>query len=338
MSFDWTLTRIHCPLDLSGPGKRAGHLQLPHSDNANPLGFYPIPIMVIVGAPGPTTLLSGGVHGDEFEGPVALLELFRALEPEALTGRLIFLPALNAPAVCASSRVSPLDGGNLNRAFPGERDGPPTSMIAQMVESVLMPQCDAAIDLHAGGKAAFFAPSALASRAADGSLDRDNLALAEAFGAPVIWVLGQHNENRSVNAAATRQGVSMIAAELGGRGTVTPQILSLTRKGLRRCLAHLGHLAEASEPPEAALKVEIREAGHKLCSPSQGLLEPLVEAGFLVSEGELLARLHSLEAPERAPLELRAPAEGLLLAAASRGYVVQGDFVGLVAMEVLEEA
>ena len=338
MSIDWSQSRIHCPLDLTGPGKRAGALQLPHSDNANPLGFYPIPMMAVVGAPGPTTLLTGGVHGDEFEGPVALLDLYRQLDPSALKGRLLILPALNAPALRAAARVSPLDGGNLNRAFPGDPSGPPTAMIAHLVESLLMPQCEAAIDLHSGGKAAFFAPSALAARAADGALDPENMALAEAFGAPVIWVLGRHNEDRSVNAAATRQGVRMIATELGGRGTVTPDILALAKRGLRRCLARLGHIEEALEPLPAPLRVEIGAADHKVYCPSAGLYEPVVEAGVPVSEGDLLARLHSLEAPDEAPRELRAPTDGLLLAVASRGIVAQGDFAGLVAQELSERA
>ena len=338
MAFELARSRIHCPLDLEGRGKRAGYLALPHSDNANPLGCYPIPVMAVVGGTGPTTLLTGGVHGDEFEGPVALIELFQQLEPGEVTGRLIFLPALNAPAVRASSRVSPLDGGNLNRAFPGEPDGSPTAMIAHLVESVLMPQCDAAIDLHAGGKAAFFTPCALAARSAEGALSPENMALAQAFGAPVIWVLGRFNENRSVNAAATRQGVTMIAAELGGRGTVTPAILDLARRGLRSCLAHLGHIEGSVLRDERPTRVEIAAAEHKLYCPGEGLYEPLFEAGAQVAEGDLLGRVYSLDDPAGPPTEIRAPTTGLLLAASARGYVKQGDFAGLIATELPDEA
>ena len=334
MTFEWARSRIHCPLDLEARGKRAGYLELPHSDNANPLGCYPIPVMAIVGGSGPTTLLTGGVHGDEFEGPVALIELFQQLDPGEVKGRLIFLPALNAPAVRASSRVSPLDGGNLNRAFPGAPDGPPTAMIAHLVESVLMPDCDAAIDLHAGGKAAFFMPCALAARSADGALDPQNMALAEAFGAPVIWVLGRFNEDRSVNAAATRQGLTMIAAELGGRGTVTPAILDLARRGLRSCLAHLGHIEAPVIRADAPTRVEIGAPEHKLYCPVEGLYEPLFEAGARVAERDLLGRVYALDDPARPPAEIRAPITGQLLAVSARGYVKQGDFAGLVATEL----
>jgi predicted deacylase len=122
---DLSATRLTLDIDLCAPGRRAGAFALRWSSDANPLGAHPIPVMVTVGGEGPTALLLAGVHGDEYEGPVALMRLWRALDPAALRGRLILLPALNAPAVRAATRCSPLDAGgpnagNLNRAFPGD--------------------------------------------------------------------------------------------------------------------------------------------------------------------------------------------------------------------------
>ncbi len=68
---------------------------------------------------------------------------------------------------------------------------------------------------------------------------------AEAFGAPLIWVLGALNENRSLNSAAGRRGVPMIAAELGGGGTVSPGPLAVAERGVENVLRHLGVLAGA---------------------------------------------------------------------------------------------
>ena len=68
-------------------------------------------------------LLTGGVHGDEYEGPIALAKLIRALDLSKLSGRLIVVPAVNYPAFLAGTRTSPIDGVNLNRTFPGRRDG-----------------------------------------------------------------------------------------------------------------------------------------------------------------------------------------------------------------------
>ena len=63
-----TKTRIEVNICLQSPGKRAGDALLRWSDDARPLGVYPVPIACIVGRPGPTALLTAGVHGDEFEG------------------------------------------------------------------------------------------------------------------------------------------------------------------------------------------------------------------------------------------------------------------------------
>jgi predicted deacylase len=334
---DLSTSRLALDLDLVSPGKRAGAARLRWSSNENPLGHYPLPVMTVIGGAGPTVLLTGGVHGDEYEGPVALYRLYRALDPRAVTGRLIILPALNAPAVRAAARVSPLDGGNLNRAFPGRRDGTPTEMIAHLVESCLMPLADAVIDLHAGGKASWFVPCVLAARAASGALDPANMALARAFGAPVLWVLGAQNDDRSVNGAATRAGVPAIAAELGGGGSLGQAELAVAEQGLRRVLAQLGVLAAPADhnaPPEPRL-VEIAAAGQSVAAEAHGLYQPLVSAGDDVAADDLLGLIHDLDRPDADPLAVRAPCAGLVLAETRRGLVAPGDFLALIASDVV---
>ena len=165
-----TKTRLEVNINLHEPGKRAGDILLRWSDNARPLGVYPVPVACIVGKPGPTALLVAGIHGDEFEGPVALSQLIAEIDPDQIEGRLIILPAFNCPAVLASQRTSPLDGRNMNRSFPGDPNGGPTDMLTDFLVSVLLPEADLVIDLHAGGKASIFVTSALASRCEDKNL------------------------------------------------------------------------------------------------------------------------------------------------------------------------
>ena len=74
-------------------------------------------------AEGPTLLVLGGVHGDEYEGPHAVRTVFRALTTDQLRGTFIGVPVTNVPAFEAGTRSSPLDGLNLARVFPGSRDG-----------------------------------------------------------------------------------------------------------------------------------------------------------------------------------------------------------------------
>lgn len=330
---DFSTSRIGAEIDLTAHGKRSGQFSLLWSDNANPLGVYPIPAMCIVGNPGPTVLLTAGVHGDEYEGPVALTRLYQELVAENINGRLIILPMLNSPACRKGSRCSPLDGGNLNRAFPGEAEGTPTQMIAHMVRHCLMPVADAVIDLHSGGKASWFVPCALAARGRDGALDKDNLALARAFGTEVIWVLGAANDNRSVNGAATEAGVPCIAAELGGGGALEIEPLAAAETGLRGALAHLGVLDAAPALRPDARLVELARPGHRVTAPAPGVYQPARRAGETVSEGDRLGWIVAPDRPDAPPTEILARAPGLILAETRRAPVVPGAFLAFIASD-----
>lgn len=333
---DWSRTRITTDVDFDSPGRHIGDLRLKYSDNVTPLGYVPIPVGVLVGKPGPTLLLTAGVHGDEYEGPVAIMKLLHRLDPESLRGRIIMLPALNAPALKSSARVSPLDDGNLNRSFPGDRDGGPTAAIAHMVEQVIMPACDAAIDFHSGGKASWFAPSALAARTPDGSLSQDNMALARVFGAPLIWVLGAHNDDRSVNAAATRVGIPMIATELGGGGQVSRDALSIGEQGLENVLRHLGMVDGEPQPAPAPRVVEIRQTAQHVYAPCAGLFEPAFDPGDTVEDSDRVGTLYSIDEPERAPVEVSFPLAGVAFARGHRGLVARGDLLALVGVDIAD--
>lgn len=329
-------SRLHLTTDLDLPGRNTGDLMLKWSDNAVPLGYYPVPVISIRGQPGPVVLMLGGTHGDEFEGPAAILRLAAQLDPLKLTGQVILIPALNAPAVHASSRVSPLDGQNLNRAFPGNADGGPTAMLAHFIETEMIPRADAVIDLHSGGKASVFEPCALAARTDDAQLTAANMELARAFGLPLIWVLGANNDNRSVNSAAARAKIPMIAAELSGGGGVDPDVTDLAEAGLMRCLRHLGVLPSRSSESVPTHCVEIADPTHSLYAPADGLFDRRCSAGQYVEAGASAGTLFFPAEPDRTPLDLRFPASGLVLAHGNRGVVRRGDLLTLVAQPLPE--
>lgn len=330
-------SRLQTTINLDLPGKQAGDVMLKWSDNTVPLGYHPIPILSLRGSDGPAVLILGGTHGDEFEGPAAILRLAEKLDPSLLSGQIILMPALNAPALAQSSRVSPLDGQNLNRSFPGDPDGGPTAMIAHFVETALMPEVDAVIDLHSGGKASVFAPCALASRCADANLTEANIDLANAFGLPSIWMLGEHNDNRSVNAAAARAGIPMIAAELGGGGNVTPEVVDAAERGLLRCIAHLGLLNETHAAPTPPRRVEVTSPLDSLYAPADGLFDRRISAGEEVQEGDLAGYLRFPDDPGRPSLDLIFPNRGFVLAHGNRGMVRRGDLLALITQDVTEE-
>lgn len=144
------VSMITSTVDFDKQGIQFGVLNVPHSVHRSAYGCIPIPIAVLSGGEGPTVLLTGGVHGDEYEGPVALSKLARRIDVAEINGRIIIIPALNYPAFQVASRVSPIDSINLNRIFPGRRDGSITEMIAHYVNTKLLPIADYLFDFHAG--------------------------------------------------------------------------------------------------------------------------------------------------------------------------------------------
>src|ERR1700676_537015 len=131
-------SQIHATVDFDKPGQQHGHLCVPYSYNLGGWANLLLPITVLCNGKGRTALVMAGNHGDEYPGQVAILKLMRELEPEHVRGRLILIPALNMPAARAATRLSPLDGKNLNRSFPGKADGSVTEMIAHYLTTILM--------------------------------------------------------------------------------------------------------------------------------------------------------------------------------------------------------
>ncbi len=85
-------------VDFEKDGIQHGHLKLPYSWDESAWGAIMIPVTVVKNEDGPTALLTGGNHGDEYEGPVALFDLANTLKLEEISGSIILVPAMNFPA------------------------------------------------------------------------------------------------------------------------------------------------------------------------------------------------------------------------------------------------
>ena len=130
---------ISSEIDFERTGIHSGYLRLPFSSHRSAYGWIPIPVASVKNGSGPRVVVMAGNHGDEYEGQVVLPEFLRAVRLEDVHGQIVLLPSVNAPAAKANLRTSPLDQGNLNRAFPGNPRGTPTQVIAHYVETVILP-------------------------------------------------------------------------------------------------------------------------------------------------------------------------------------------------------
>ena len=317
---------IRSEVDFDADGKHNGFLRLPHSVHRSAYGWIPIPIVMIKNGDGPTALLISGNHGDEFEGQVALTKLCRELSPDQVRGRLIILTMANYPAALAGTRTSPIDDGNLNRVFPGDPRGTPTQAIAHYIEEVLMPMCDYFFDFHSGGSSLVYLAMLLRGH---GQTPEEQERLAElqrAFDAPYAWVFtggGRETTNRTAMAAAGRKGVTTLMAELGGGGTITPTILALTERGIKRLLHCIGMLP-AYQPDAANGTRELQITG-SVYAYDTGLFEPFHELGDEVKAGDAAGAIHHPEEPWREPTIAHFQCDGMLVCKRVPGRVERGD-------------
>ena len=283
-------------IEFERPGLQISFLHLSHSDNEHALSVIPVPIAQIANGDGPTVLLTAGTHGDEYEGQVILRRMILELAPERVSGRIIIMPALNYPAVRAASRTSPLDGENMNRVFPGGANDGPTAAIAHFVDTVLLPMCQAGIDLHSGGKASEYLPSVFFAKPADVSLTNQMLAMADDFAAPITMTVDGGEYSGDFDSCAHSHGVAFLSTELGGAGTVGFDAVRIGRDGVYRMLHGLGVLC--GDPPAPATEstrfVEMDASGY-LHSPIHGLFESYVDLGGEVEAGQPLGCVYAFD-------------------------------------------
>jgi predicted deacylase len=319
-------------VDFDKLGKQIGVFHVPFSSHDDAWGVVPVPVAVIKNGDGPTVILEGGNHGDEYEGPITLGELIRDLDPAQVSGRLIFIPAINQPAVLAAHRVSPIDGINLNRTFPGDPLGTTTRQIAAFVNDVLFPMGDVFIDLHSGGSSLDIIPSAVIEPGKTPERHAANVKAALAFGAPVTVVVDNRGDPRTATASAALAGMTVIGTEMAGGGTVSIDALALCRRGVRNVLVHLGVLpSDFATPAEAETRVYELSAKAHVIVEDDGVFEPMHRLGTEVRAGELAGRIHFLTQPGRIPVDLHYRVDGIVYGRRQPGRVRPGNCCLVVA-------
>ncbi|QEL27061.1 succinylglutamate desuccinylase (plasmid) [Bosea sp. F3-2] len=305
-------SRVSSAIDFNALGVQSDHARVPYSSDISAYGWIPVPMICFNGGNGPTALFTAGTHGDEYEGQVALRKLVQLLSRSRVEGRVIILPALNQPAVAAGRRNSPLDGGNLNRVFPGNADGGPTSMIAHYVATELFPMADLVVDLHSGGSSLDYFTVTLAHPGRDDVEAQAVRRLLDVFAAPysIITDGSGGGAKSTLYAAAEQCGVPAIATELGSGATLSRDGLTIAEDGLARVLREYGIAPdlEAKQAVPTQFVRFIREGA--IFSPCQGLFEPFVTTGEKVSTGQAAGVVHRLDETPSDPVPLTFAAAG----------------------------
>ena len=283
---------------------------------------------------GPDLLITGGVHGDEFEPMAAARGLIKLLnedgDPQLLRGTLTVVPVVNEAAFLRGARAAE-DGLDLARICPGDEDGTTTERTGAAL-SQLITEADYYIDLHTGGTIMAVVPMAGYGLHSDAQILEQQRRMAQAFNLPFIWGTWDGHEGRSLSVARSA-GVPAIYTEYGGAATCQPEAIAAYVEG---CLNVMGML-EMIERPQPATRIEHvvednrPQSGHmQVCYPSplSGFFEPVVRLGDPIVKGALVGTVCDVLGHDVRRIE--AEQDGIVWTLRTFTRVLEGDSLGVI--------
>lgn len=217
-----------------------------------------IDVRITVGArQRPCLALVAGVHGDEYDGILAAQQVARELEPDGIQGTIIIVPVANPFAFAAAQRRTPQDGKDLNRVFPGSRDGTLSDRLAYCLCESILRQVDLVFSLHGSAVHGVLAPwiEFLNQPTRTG---RASYEAARASGFPDLVALPLLPG--VLQTALADFEVPVIEGEVGGLGATAQENVLYYKERVLAVARHLGLLA-----PRGSRTAEEKRVWH-LCS------------------------------------------------------------------------
>ena len=233
--------------------------------------------------PGPTVLITAGIHGDEVNGVEIVRQIIAKGINKPKRGTIICIPVINVFGFIHMDRLFP-DGRDLNRVFPGSKNGSLASRVAHQLMTKVVPHADLILDFHTGGADRF---NAAQVRVVKNEVVLDEL--AETFGAPFIFY--SKNLGNSFRNSAYRKGIPMLLFEGGKSFNIQNTITNTGVNGAKRVLSHLEMLRspfKVSKPKKEAVK--ILESKWLRASYS-GMFKPTISINSRVEKGEVLGNI-----------------------------------------------
>ncbi len=332
---DTERSRISNPIDFEKNGRQVGYLRAPLSRNTSGWGVVEIPIICVKNGSGPTVLLTGGIHGDEYEGQIAISRLAGTLDPATVQGRVIMIPAFNIPAVLNDTRLSPVDHRDMNRCFPGNARGTFSEMLAHFLDGYVLPLADISVDLHTAGHSMDAALSTNMHYLPTPEMREKTMAAAKAFGAPYNVVFWGVDEGATFTSCVERRGAISLGTELGGWGRVNIEGVRIARRGIDNILKYMevieGHPdTSQADGSDGTRHMMVRDPRGYSFAPAAGLFEPVNMVGDAVQAGATAGWLHFVEDIDHDPIELRYGRDGVIWMGAGPGRVARGDVVAVI--------
>jgi len=282
----------------------------------------PLPVALVNGvSEGPTLVVTAGIHGGEYPCVEAAARLARSIDPGSVRGRVIIVPSANPVAFRARSiYVTPPDGKNLNREFPGSAGGTFTSAWAHWLFENVIRRADAYLDLHGGDLVEALVPFTAWNRTGRSEVDDVARRMAEACGIVHVVERDAAGLHGMTHAEAAHAGIPALLAEAGGQGVWDEESVRILEESVLRVMAELGMTDPLPGAPEPVI---VHPGWTWLRSEHDGVFYPDVVVGETVRPGQALGRVADLWGDTLQPLT--APVGGLVLFEVTSLAMNQGD-------------
>jgi len=282
-----------------------------------------LPVFLVNGAhDGPTLVVTAGIHGGEYPCVEAAARLGRTLDATELHGQMIIIPSANPVAFKARSiYITPVDGLNLNRQFPGDPDGTFTRAWAAWLMENVITKGDMYIDMHGGDMIEALVPFVSYNITGDEGVDSTASAMADAYGIRAVLVKDDPGGlSGTTYAAAARAGVPALLTEAGGQGVWHEDEVDILQNGVRRVMSQFNMYPAISDQGEKAQRLS---GWSWLSSDTEGLFYCKVGIGDMVEEGQDLGRVADIFG--NTLQELVSPASGEILFLVTSLAMNEGD-------------
>ncbi|WP_132704675.1 succinylglutamate desuccinylase/aspartoacylase family protein [Winogradskyella wandonensis] len=233
--------------------------------------------------PGPTVLITAGIHGDEVNGVEIVRQIISKGINKPKKGTIICVPVINAFGFIHMDRLFP-DGRDLNRVFPGSKKGSLASRVAHKLMTEIVPHADLILDFHTGGSDRF---NSAHIRIVKGELVLDEL--AQVFGAPFIFY--SKNLNKSFRNSCYKLGIPMLLFEGGKSFHIDNTITNTGVNGVKRVLHHLEMLNrkfKVSRPKKDVIKID---ESKWVRAKYSGMFRPTISVNTKVEKGDVIGNI-----------------------------------------------
>ena len=313
-----------------------GYLEIGYLNDGEPVK---IPVLIASGeTEGEVLWVEGGIHGTESGGTLAIIETLNSLDLKKLKGTVVGVPVVNIAAHRAGQRLSPIDGTNLNRVFPGRADGSYTEQLADAYFKIVSRHANYLLDFHSGGetmKSPYYCGDIFKQNDETSDLTKKMLDYTGADAGWIGYYEEFHGKLPSQLASLAKSKIPALMVERGG-GDVTKTDIDNYKQSILGCLKGFGFLE--GEPPVNPKQISVINGAFPTgpMTHKGGLFLTEVQPGAILKKGEPVVKIINLfgEVLE----EMVSPADGVYVNAIMKNCtpVNSGEMYGEFA-QVLEE-